>query len=89
MRVSITRTEIVEVEPNDGVGTIPFDLEEFRDSIQDDILNRQENGHETDDEKFSYTPKELSALVVETVGEETETAGSDAVQPSEDPPDAG
>jgi len=89
MRVSITRTEIIEVEPVDGVGSIPFDIDEFRDSMQDDILNRQETGHETDDEKFTFKPKELSALVIELVGEEAEAAGSNAVQPPEDPSAAG
>lgn len=65
MRVKITRVEIVEVTAIPDSEEI--DLETFKDSRLDDILNSQDNRHETDDYKFEWIPKELVTLEVEEI----------------------
>lgn len=60
MRVKITRVEIWEV--NNSFSAHPTDvvnLDNFVDSIRDDILNSQDTQDETDDGQYQIVPKEI------------------------------
>jgi hypothetical protein len=70
VKLLITRQEVVDVRADDGLVEDPMteeEIENFRDSFQDDMLNAQGSEHETDDNKFRYTPLEISGFSVEVI----------------------
>lgn len=69
MRVVITRTDIVEIEPIDGVGPVDSSVEEqleaFRDSFTSHVMDLQDATQETSDEKFTFIEREQAGLHIE------------------------
>jgi hypothetical protein len=63
MKVRIVVEHIIEVPNSEAVG----DLEDFRDSLQDDYLDAQESTHETSDGKFEYIPGPFEIIIFEQV----------------------
>lgn len=60
MRVKITRVEIWEVDNSSSAHpTDVVNLDDFVDSIRDDILNSQDTQDETDDGQYQIVPKEI------------------------------
>lgn len=63
MKVRMLIERFVSVELEEGVG-----IEDFRDSMTDDLLDSQDAEHETSDGKFQYVPMEFTIHTFEEVG---------------------
>lgn len=65
-RFKVTRIEIWEVTTDVFDSSVNLQAT-LLDSIQDDMLNSQDNPRFTDDDNFEVTPKEIVELKVEEV----------------------
>jgi hypothetical protein len=68
MRLLLTVSQVVEVGTDEDLDTDltdqTIDIEAFRDSYQDHLLDGQNTTHETSDGKFLFEPGEIREFTV-------------------------